>query len=363
MTTYSKINFVLVLLTFLCLVACQSSSESAAKPPIVSSPESVSTNKDDINAYNLIAPNQAKSFLQSAPERYLPVQVSPQKIFDKGHIPNAQQIWRSGYTRKDSLNGIGGLIPDRRQLEDLIQSLGFNKGDTLLLYDAKANVDACRLAWTLSLYGFEAYKLINGGLEYWKQIGYQLTKKPSAQKLKSDFTLSNLFRNDMMIGKAEMLSAIDDTTSIIVDTREPYEYYGHPFIRKGKLYDYKDGAFDRGSIPNAIHSNWSLLADLNGDHRIKSEHDLRFDLNSKGITPDKNILLYCQSGSRTSYSYYVLKHVLGYPNVKNYDGSWIEWTYYNKLDGSTPIHHHLDDEEFLLYKNSLEHIISDNGIH
>ena len=356
MIASSKIYFLLVLLTLICGVACQSSSET---PP----PEPLSDSKDDIKAYNLITIDQAKLLLQSAADHYLPVQISPQKTFGQGHIPNAQQIWRPDYTTKDTVRGIGGLIPDRAQLEDLIQSLGFNRGDTLLLYDAKANVDACRFAWTLSLYGFEAYKLINGGLEFWKQSGHQLTKESSAQRVRSDYTLSNLFRQDMMTNKADMLAAIDDTTTIIVDTREPYEYYGQSFINKGKLFDYKDGAFDRGSIPKAIHSNWSSHVDLNGDHRIKSEQDLRYDLTSKGITPDKNIFLYCQSGSRTTHTYYVLKHVLGYPNVKNYDGSWIEWTYYNQMDDSTPIQYHLDNDKFAVYKDSLKNTISYNEVH
>ena len=130
--------------------------------------------------------------------------------------------------------------------------------------------------------------------------------------------------------------------------------YKRQYLNNGQVLAYKKGAFNRGSIPSSIHLNWSALADLNGDHRIKAEKDLKFDLERKGITPDKKIILYCHSGSRTSHTFYVLKHVLGFPNVKNYDGSWIEWSYKHSLDQSIPLQQLCAEKDFIRKKDSLD---------
>lgn len=311
-----------------------------------------SDDKNAIQAYSLIDPLEAMRLLEGDQQTYIPVQVSKPEVFDKGHIPNAIQIWRPDYTSNNK-TPVSGLIPSRKKLELLIRSFGFEEGDTLIIYDAKANVDAMRFAWTLSLYGFDDYKLVNGGLQHWKENGLMTTSTVSPIAKSSNFSLGMDFKDDMIADFEEVRNALQDTNTVLLDTREFYEYAGQPFFKKNKLYDHKSGAYARGSIPNAIHHNWSEMADLNGDHRIKSEKTLRYDLNRKGITPDKKIILYCQSGSRTTHSYYVLKHILGYKDVKNYDGSWIEWSYNHTLDENVPIYQHLDDAEFIAYKDSL----------
>jgi len=121
----------------------------------------------------------------------------------------------------------------------------------------------------------------------------------------------------------------------LVDTREPYEYHGNCFVKNNSVHNYKKGAFARGCIPTAIHLNWSDLADLATEDRIKCKKDLEYNLAQKGITKDKEIIVYCQSGSRSSHAAFVLRKVLDYPKVKNYDGSWIEWSYQYKMQDQT----------------------------
>ncbi len=312
-----------------------------------------SSDKADITATNLLTVKQAHKLLTTESEQYIPVQVSKEKVFEKGHLPLAISIWRPDYA-SDKTEPYGGLIPEREKLEDLLQSFGFITGKTLLLYDAKANVDALRFAWVLDLYGFSDYKIINGGLEYWKQNGLPIMTGDAKDREKSDYKLSTNFNERIIATYEDVRAAISDSTTLLVDTREDYEFRGTPFTKDGKFFAYKKGAFDRGSIPTAVHQNWSILADLKGDHRIKSEQDLRHDLESKGITDDKNIILYCHSGSRTSHSYYVLKKVLGYKNVKNYDGSWIEWTYRRTQDGTVPLQKLCSESEFKIIEDSLK---------
>ena len=308
--------------------------------------------KSEITAYNLIEPIEANNLLIDAPKDYIPVQISKAGVFSKGHLLNAQNIWRPDYG-SDNTKPFSGLIPTKEKLQRLLQTLGFKKGKTLLLYDAKANVDALRFAWVLNLYGFDHFKIINGGLVYWKKLGLPISSKSTKPQRKTVYQLENNFDHSIIVSFKEVLSATKDTNTLLIDNREDYEYKGMPFIFKEEVLPFKKGAFERGSIPSAIHLNWSQLADLNGDHRIKSEKDLRHDLKQQGIDPNKNIILYCHSGSRTSHTFYVLKHVLGYEKVKNYDGSWIEWSYNHSKDSTIPIAQHCSETQFLEYKDSL----------
>ena len=316
-----------------------------------------SNDKSDIKAYNLVSVQMANEWLvadeASNEQKYITIQVSKETPFLNEHIPSALNIWRPDYG-SESTEPYGGLIPSKDKLQSLLQELGFKKGMTLLLYDLKANVDAMRFAWVLNLYGFEDFKLINGGLKYWKQNNFPLTDEITEKPEKTNYILPDRFDQTMIANAQEVLAAMRDTNIILIDTREEYEFNGQPFINNQEVLAFKKGAFDRGSIPGAIHLNWSTLADLEGDHRIKSEKDLRYDLKNLDIASDKTIILYCQSGSRTSHTYYVLKHVLGYPEVKNYDGSWIEWSYLNSQNDSFLIQQICTVEEFKTKYDSLE---------
>ena len=311
-----------------------------------------SSDKSDISTYNLIDPQLANKFLLENSKNYIPIHVSKELFYKEEHIPNAINIWRPDYG-SDHNTPYAGLIPSREKLQSLLRTIGYDKGKTLLLYDIKANVDAMRFAWVLNLYGFDNFKIINGGLKYWKLSGLEVTDKQKPKSRPTNYQLEAHYDDSIIANFNEVLAAIKDTNTLIIDTREDYEFKGFPFVHKKAVLPYKKGAFDRGSIPSAIHLNWSTLADLNGDHRIKSEKDLRYDLRMKGINPNKNIILYCHSGSRTSHTYYVLKHVLGYNNVKNYDGSWIEWSYKNSLDNSIPIQKISTENQFNEKRDSL----------
>ncbi len=315
------------------------------------SQEIYSSDKSNIKAANLVSPVIVNDWLQQSPTKYIVVQVSKEKTFYKSHIPNALNIWRPDYT-SDISEPISGLLPSREKLQFLLQSLGYSKDKILLLYDAKANVDALRLAWVLSLYGFENYKIINGGLRYWASLGLPTTTGAARVVTPSEYHLSDTYDASILAEFQDVVEAIQDTQTLLIDTREPFEYEGLPYIQQGVVLPYKKGAYGRGRIPTAIHLNWSKLADLEGDHRIKTEKDLRYDLDSLRITPDKRIILYCQTGSRTSHTFYVLKHILDYQNVQNYDGSWVEWSYKHSLDSTLPVIH-CDGSVFAAAKDSL----------
>lgn len=307
-------------------------------------------NKDQILSSKLISVDDAHALLSDSMLDVTLIDIGKEKDYQKGHIAGAHQIWRPDFRAAEGYD-YGGMMCSAEELENLLSSLGVSNDTKMLLYDRKGACDALRFAWVLDQYGINHYQVINGGLALWKEMGYAIdttathSPTPSNYRISSEGKSTNASMEDIQ-------RAINDPNTLIVDTREPYEYAGAPFISDGKVWPYKKGAHERGHIPTAIHLNWSDLSDLSGDHRIKCEKDLRYDLAQKGITPERDIIVYCQSGSRSSHTAFVLSEILGYPNVKNYDGSWIEWSYYHKK-GLVDIEQIMDEAIFNNQMDSL----------
>jgi len=295
----------------------------------------LSVSKDDITCERLTTPEGLYGWMNQESRTLLILQVSPFEVYEGEHIEQAHQIWRPDYAADEGV--VGGMMASQEKVEQLLGKFGMTADTHLVLYDAKGNVDAARFAWILKYYGFTNFCLLNGGLTYWKAQGFKTTSELPNRPTPKRYVLESPIDASILARKDDVMTALSDTNTILVDTREGYEYLGQPFISKGKVHHHKKGALRSGSIPGAIHFNWSRLADLHGDHRIKAERDLRFDLEAKGIASDKQIILYCQSGSRTSHMHFVLTEVLKYPWVRNYDGSWMEWSYWNQRDSTYPI--------------------------
>lgn len=299
--------------------------------------------KDRITSPFLVAASEAHRILKEDSNAIFIYVTKPEK-FELAHIPNSLSIWRPDFRSNDGTYNYGGMRCSKSEMEGLLSRLGVTDQSSLYLYDNKGSVDALRFAWVLEYYGYDRYKVINGGLKRWQLDGYEIAKGKKREVKPSRFFLQTETRTDMVAHKEDVLTAIEDEGTLIVDTREVYEHLGQPYKLKESLVPFKKGAFSAGCIPTSIHFNWSILSDLANDHRIKCKKDLMFDLSSAGIHPEKNIIVYCQSGSRSSHTAFVLKHILGYPNVRNYDGSWIEWSYVKKIDNSLPIVQHWKGE-------------------
>jgi len=289
--------------------------------------ETFSASKYDVLSNYLVSAKEALDSINSGVHQVRIIQLSKPEDFEKSHIEDATNLWRQDYST--SIDSIGGLASQKDKIQNILSESGVDQNTLLLLYDRKGNVDAFRFAWILELYGFKNFKIINGGLKAWTIAGYPLSSGPAKIVDSTNIALEEMDSSGSATSE-EVRMAIDDDNYLIIDTREPYEYNAEPFIYNDGIHSYKPGAFGRGRIPGSLHLNWSELVDLNGDHRIKSLKDLHYDLDRKNISPDKKIIVYCQSGSRSAHTYFVLRHILNYPFVKNYDGSWIEWSYLNK---------------------------------
>ncbi len=293
------------------------------------------TSKDSVNAKGIISVEAAKMFLKTRMDVSL-FEVSKKEKYAEGHLPGAIQMWRPDYASKGKY-AYSGMRASREEMEDLLSEKGVNSDDFILIYDIKGSCDALRFAFLLDLYGHKNWKVINGGKAAWKAASFDLTKDVPTQKTKTNFKFS-FEKNESKIATIEDIkAAINNPQIILLDTREIEEYRGAPYISKGKLYPFKKGAFDAGCIPTAVHLNWSDAVELNKDHRFKCLKDQKYNFEKAGVTRDKEIIVYCQSGVRSSHTAYVLTEILGYPNVKNYDGSWIEWSYFHKKEGSVEI--------------------------
>ena len=316
--------------------------------------------KNQITSSFLLTVSQAKDQL-SSDEDIILIEVSDATKYNKEHLPGAINLWRPDFRSKSNKN-VKGWRCSKKELEELLSNLGVDSTTTLIIYDTKGSVDAFRLTWVLDLYGFENHKVINGGLTSWKQAGYNTTTEPSSQKAMNAFTIQGGGDSTLVASLEDVSNAISDPETIIIDTREAYEYLGQPFIAGNKIHKYKKGAFTHGCIPSAIHLNWSDLSDLSGDHRIKCKKDMIYNLEQIGATPDKNIIVYCQSGSRSSHTAFVLRHILDYPNVKNYDGSWIEWSGEFINNGSVAIEQKTNKASFNKMISDLKLTLKENKL-
>lgn len=319
------------------------------------------TSKDSVKAKYLVSVSSIKNQLDAG-EPLLIFELSKGNHFTKeGHLPGALPLWRPDYGSTQGYD-FGGMRASKKEMEALLSSKGATPDTWIALYDVKGSCDAVRLAWILDLYGHKKIKIINGGKVAWKAQGFPLVHISSPLPKPTAYQFVSPTNNSRLATIEDVKLAIDDPEILIVDTREPEEYAGRAYINKGKLYRWKKGAYSNGCIPSAIHLNWSESVDLDGDHRFKSIKDLRYNFEKAGITPDKKIITYCHSGVRSSNTTYVLTEILGYPNVKNYDGSWIEWSYHYQKDKSVAIQRHTKEEEYQREYLALENQLKEEGM-
>jgi len=253
-------------------------------------------------------------------ENYVIIDLRKPEKFNLGHLPNAVNIWRTDIIDQDMT--YGGMMAKKGAIEQLFSSLGIKSDDNLLIYDDKGLVDAVRLWWILDYYKHTNVKLLNGGLNSWKKDNYPISTETTALK-KSDFKFKNISVNASRYANIEdVKKAISNPDILLVDTRELNEFTGE---------HKKKGAFRGGRIPSSTWCNWSETVDYRNNTKFKSLDKIKEIYASRGITPDKEIIAYCQSGVRSAHTTFVLTQLLGYTNVKNYDGSWIEWSYNKEL--------------------------------
>jgi len=226
-----------------------------------------------------------------------------------GHIPGAIHLDYAGLVRVNP--PAMGLLPEEAQLSAVLSRIGLTPDRHVIAYDEEGNGRAGRLLWTLAALGHERVSLLNGGIHAWDAAGGPLEtsfRHPPHSDYRARITNPNVVAD-----KDHVLARLGQPDTTLLDTRTPAEYAGLD-VRAAR----------GGHIPGAVNLNWTDAMDPARQLRLQPAPVLRKLLERRGITPDKEIIVYCQTHHRSAHTYWVLRY-LGYPQVRGYAGAWSEW--------------------------------------
>jgi thiosulfate/3-mercaptopyruvate sulfurtransferase len=235
--------------------------------------------------------------------------------FEKGHIPGAL-----GWNWNTDLHApVGRDYVDQEGLSRLLQKAGVGSDTTVVLYGGNNNWFAAYAYWLLRYLGFGNVKLLDGGRKKWELESRQTTQdvpSVSATGIRVDQPVNGEFR----ALRDYVLERVEEGNAALIDVRSPEEYRGEKLAPDHLP---QEQAQVPGHIPGAANIPWAKAA--NDDGSFKSADELRALYEQAGITPDKEVIAYCRIGERSSHTWFALHELLGYRNVKNYDGSWTEY--------------------------------------
>ena len=236
-------------------------------------------------------------------------------LYDTGHIPGAVKVdWHT-----DLQDPVTRDYLDGEAFAKLMREKGISRDSTIVFYGDNFNWWAAYALWVFTLFGHPSLKLLDGGRAKWEAEGRELTKD-KADLPQGDYP--TVERDDAPI--RALRTDVEEhlrTRGPLVDVRSPEEYSGE----KLHMPDYpQEGALRGGHIPGAANVPWKRAAADDGT--FKPLEELRaIYLEEQSLSPDDDIIAYCRIGERSSHTWFVLHHLLGLPNVRNYDGSWTEW--------------------------------------
>ncbi len=197
-------------------------------------------------------------------------------------------------------------------------SRGIGNDTTVVLYGDKNNWFAAYAYWYLKIYGHEDVRILDGGRQKWIDEGRELTTEVP-QPEPASYTAPERDES-IRVFRDEVLAGLGSEDVVLVDVRSPQEYAGELIAPPG--YE-QEGASRAGHIPGARSIPWATAVRDDGTFRPAAE--LRELYGGKGVTPGREVRVYCRIGERSAHTWFVLRELLGYPVVKNYDGSWTEW--------------------------------------
>jgi thiosulfate/3-mercaptopyruvate sulfurtransferase len=256
---------------------------------------------------NLIASNLRIEIndLVKVTQKYKIIDVRNSQNYSTSHIKGAINFPASLTYHNLSING---KITEPNKMQSIIQSLGIDINDNIVIYDDGTFFDASRVFWALEVYGFKNVKLLNGGFDSWKQLNYETSnEQPKINKSNYIATIDN----QKLATKFTTQIATRNNSQIIIDARDYKSYIGQ-----------ESAAKRFGHIPNAINiSAYENLRRIDNNSKLKSFDELTQIY--KNLKRDKKIVIYCSVGKIASTNYFALRE-LGF-NVANYDASWKEW--------------------------------------
>jgi thiosulfate/3-mercaptopyruvate sulfurtransferase len=234
--------------------------------------------------------------------------------YDSGHIPGAV-----GWSwKQDTQDMVRRDIPNRAAFEDLMSRAAITNDMTVVLYGDMNNWFATYAFWLLKYYGHKDARILNGGRQKWLLEDREITTDVT-QYVRTHYQAEPPHMGLRAL-RDDVLAHLTRANAALVDVRSPDEFAGK-LLAPANLP--QEGAQRGGHIPGAANIPWGKA--VNEDGTFKSEEELRTLYAGQGITPEKDVIAYCRIGERSSHTWFVLKYLLGYPKVRNYDGSWTEW--------------------------------------
>jgi thiosulfate/3-mercaptopyruvate sulfurtransferase len=235
-------------------------------------------------------------------------------VYDEGHIPGAVKL----HWRDDLQDPVERDLVDRPTFERLMGERGISNETTVVLYGDKNNWFAAYAYWYLKIYGHQDVRILDGGRQKWADESRELTSdvpepKPAEYQASERDESIRTYRDAVK-------EVIGEQAKALVDVRSPQEYAGELIAPPG--YE-QEGAQRAGHIPTAASIPWASA--VRDDGTFKPPDELRELYEGKGVTPEKEVTAYCRIGERSAHTWFVLRELLGYEAVKNYDGSWTEW--------------------------------------
>ncbi len=263
----------------------------------------------------LVSTQWVSEHLQDPKVRVAEVDYDPAANYGQGHIPGAVLFdWK-----KDMNDPLNRNILSKEQLGELLQRSGVADDTTLVLYGDFNNWFAAYAFWDLKYYRVDNVRLMDGGRKKW------LLEDRPVSKDASSYPRAKLSIAEPDMGlrayRDDVRDAVGKPGTVLVDVRSPREFTGEITAPP----EYPNEAAQRGGhIPGAKNIPWGMAVN-DADGTFKPRQELEALYGSKGVASDKAVITYCRIGERSSHSWFVLKYLLGYPNVRNYDGSWTEW--------------------------------------
>jgi thiosulfate/3-mercaptopyruvate sulfurtransferase len=274
----------------------------------------MSENKGYAHPEALVDADWVQAHLNDPKVRLVEVDVDT-KAYDSGHIPGAVAFnWQ-----KELQDQVVRAPVDADQLQSLLSNAGISNDTTIVVYGDNNNWFAAWALWILKYYGHEDVRILDGGRAKWLADKREITTQVPHYSA-TTYIAKGTTNDSIRVFRDQVLKELGSSNLALVDVRSPGEYSGE-LLAPANLP--QEGAQRGGHIPGAANIPWSQA--VREDGTFKSADELRALYGSKAVTPDKEVIAYCRIGERSSHTWFVLSYLLGYNNVRNYDGSWTEW--------------------------------------
>jgi thiosulfate/3-mercaptopyruvate sulfurtransferase len=296
-----------MLAVFLFVSACAGISAPAASQPAAPAQPAITTvaNPDALVDTEWVIAN-----LDDPNVRLLAISGN-REAYDAGYLPNAIYI-NLGEDLTNPADSTQGQILTQEALGELFSRLGIENDDTLVVYDSNNNLLAARAYWVFKYYQHADVRLYDGGTKQWLATGNTLSTEPVDALPPTTYVPGDA--DPALTASSEyVLAHLDDPGTVLCDARGPGEYAGTD-VRAAR----------GGHVPGAINVDWTQAVSAD-DGTFRDVAYLADLYQRAGFDPSKQIITYCQTGVRGAHTWFVLSELLGYPNVRNYDGSWAEW--------------------------------------